>query len=83
MTFPPSIYGKINTFVQIILVFLVLISALTPIPWLKLVRHIFIDLCGFLHCLFRLALQHCGGAAIESIARGAIVCYSRTIPRPV
>ena len=31
-TFPPSIYGKINTFVQIILVFLVLISELTPYP---------------------------------------------------
>jgi len=46
-TFPPSVYGKINTFVQIILVFLVLISELTPYPWLKLVRHIFIDLVAF------------------------------------
>jgi cardiolipin synthase len=46
-TFPPSIYGKINTLFQIFLVFLVILAQVAPNPSLDLVRHVFIYLVAF------------------------------------
>ncbi len=36
--FPPSIYGKLTTALQILLVFLVVLLAVTDWPWLQVVR---------------------------------------------
>src|SRR6202162_5748059 len=38
--FPPSIYGKITTALQILLVFAVVLLAITEWPWLQQVRNI-------------------------------------------
>ncbi len=37
-SFPPSIYGKLTTLFQILLVFLVILLALVQFPWLLLIR---------------------------------------------
>ena len=46
--FPPSLYGKIATTVQSILVFLVILLQLLPNPWLRMARTI----CGYLVAFF-------------------------------
>ncbi|HKW87416.1 MAG TPA: CDP-alcohol phosphatidyltransferase family protein [Candidatus Acidoferrales bacterium] len=47
-TFPPSIYGKINTAFQILLVLVVICAAVTENPVLRFGRHVLIDLvAGF------------------------------------
>lgn len=43
-TFPPSIYGKINTAFQILLVLVVILAALTESTVLRFGRHVLIDL---------------------------------------
>jgi cardiolipin synthase len=46
--FPPSIYGKITTALQILLVFAVVLLAITNWPWLRQVRNLIVFLvAGF------------------------------------
>lgn len=40
--FPPSIYGKLTTTLQILLVFTVIAAAAFPAPWLETVQHLLI-----------------------------------------
>jgi phosphatidylglycerophosphate synthase len=40
--FPPSIYGKLTTALQILLVFMVVLSAAYPHPWFTLVNRFLI-----------------------------------------
>jgi cardiolipin synthase len=46
--FPPSLYGKTATAVEILLVFLVVLGALVQHPWLHLARVV----CGYLVAVF-------------------------------
>jgi cardiolipin synthase (CMP-forming) len=43
-TFPPSIYGKLNTAFQILLVLVVILAAMMENPALRFGRHVLIDL---------------------------------------
>jgi phosphatidylglycerophosphate synthase len=44
MTFPPSVYGKLNTSFQILLVLVVILAALFPHPLLRDIRYVLIYL---------------------------------------
>jgi cardiolipin synthase len=46
--FPPSIYGKLTTMFQILLVFLVILLALVQFPWLLLIR----KACAYVVAIF-------------------------------
>ncbi len=40
--FPPSIYGKFTTAMQIVLVFTIVLAAAFPVPWLASLNHVLI-----------------------------------------
>jgi cardiolipin synthase (CMP-forming) len=47
-SFPPSIYGKLTTMFQILLVFLVILLALVQFPWLLVIR----KACAYVVAIF-------------------------------
>lgn len=47
-TFPPSIYGKLNTAFQILLVLVVLLAAVVETPAMRFGRHVLVDLVAAL-----------------------------------
>jgi cardiolipin synthase len=47
-SFPPSVYGKVTTGLQILLVFVVVLLAVTDWPWLQHVRSVTVFLAAVL-----------------------------------
>ncbi len=64
-SFPPSIYGKLTTTLQIVLVFTVLAAAVFHHPVFLLARRLLVYRCRRLYGLLRVSLQCGRGAAIE------------------
>lgn len=66
--FPPSLYGKVTTFLEILLIFLVLLLAVWPIHALWIVREVcgylvaaFVILSGFHYAIVVARRLHAGG----------------------